>query len=169
MQLRLEKREVYAIFKDSRRAFNSIPHARLWYKLHNLGISTTLINVVKSHYAQATIQVNSRNALSEEFEITEGVLQGESFSPLLFLLCMADLVDYFRAKGLEGLNIDGIHDRVMLLYADDTVIPAHTHIDLARKLKVLGEYCEKNGLTVNMSKTNIIVFENGGRPKDTKP
>lgn len=35
LQLRLGQREVYAIFVDFRRAFDSIPHSRLWSKLCN--------------------------------------------------------------------------------------------------------------------------------------
>lgn len=122
LQLRLGQREVYAIFVDFRRAFDSIPHSRLWYKLHTLGISAKLLRIIKSLYEQATVRVRSRNVLSEEFQVTEGVLQGESLSPLLFLLFISDFEKYFRSKGLEGLNIDGLNGILMLLYADDTVI-----------------------------------------------
>ncbi|XP_046605008.1 uncharacterized protein LOC124297740 [Neodiprion virginianus] len=128
-----------------------------------------MTKIIKSLYDQATIQVRSRNAFSNEFAVTEGVLQGESLIPLLFLLYIADFEDFFRQRGLEGLNIDGIHDIVMLLYTDDTVILAQSQTDLAKKLRVLGEYCAENGLTVNSIKTSIIIFKNGGHPKALDP
>lgn len=169
LQLRLGKREVYAIFVDFKRAFDSIPHGRLWSKLCSLGVSRKMLNIIRSLYDQASMQVKSRNTLSNEFQVTEGVLQGESLSPLLFILYISDFEDFFRGKGLEGLNIDGYTDPLMLLYADDTVIFAHSHIDLERKLKALGEYCDLNGLTVNISKTNIMIFKNNGKPKSMEP
>lgn len=55
---------------------------------------------------------------------------------------------------------------MLFLYADDTVIFAHSHIDLHLKLKALDEYCEANGLTVNALKTKIVIFKASGRVKD---
>ncbi|XP_068994228.1 uncharacterized protein [Neodiprion pinetum] len=54
----------------------------------------------------------------------------------------------------------------MLLYADDTVIFAHSPIDLLRKLRVLEEYCDANGLTVNKLKTKIVTFKAARRTRD---
>lgn len=147
LQLRLGGREVYTIFVDFKRAFDSIPHAKLWLKLFNLGISTKQIKIIKSLYEQATVQVKNRGLFSNEFEVTEGVLQGESLSPLLFLLYLADIENFFRDKGLEGINIDGVNDLLMLMYADDTVLLAHSHVDMHRKLKVLTEYCDKRAVS----------------------
>lgn len=53
----------------------------------------------------------------------------------------------------------------MILYADDTVILAHSQINIARKLKALEEYCAQNGLEVHSSKTKIVIFKTGGKPK----
>ncbi|CAG5075126.1 Protein of unknown function [Cotesia congregata] len=53
-----------------------------------------------------------------------------------------------------------------ILYADDTVIFAHSHIDLLRKLRALKEYCDLNQLTVNKAKTKILVFKAAGRIRD---
>ena len=36
---------------------------------------------------------------------------------------------------------------------------------LQRQLNILNEFCIKYGLNVNLKKTNIIVFRNGGQTK----
>lgn len=165
LQLRLGEREVYVVFVDFKRAFDSIPHDKLWAKLYNLGISVKIIRIIKSLYDHAKVRVKCRGLLSEEFEVSEGVLQGESLSPLLFLLYLADIEKKFRDSGLCGVNIDGSNDLLMLMYADDTVVLAHSHVDLQRKLAALRDYCDENGLTVNTAKTKIMVCKAGGRPR----
>lgn len=98
--------------------------------------------------------------------MSEGVLQGESLRPDLFLLYLADIEFFFRSRGLAELNVDGFlyyTDILTLLY--DTIILAHLHVDLGRKLEALEEYCLLNSLEVNANKTKIIVFKSGGKPK----
>jgi len=67
-----------------------------------------------------------------------------------------------------GVSINHLADCLMLLYADDTVILAHSPGDLRRKLCILAEYCDPNSLTVNAGKTKIMVFSRGGRRNDSK-
>lgn len=93
--------------------------------------------------------------------MSEDVLQGEPLRPDLFLLFLADIESFFRSR---GLNVDGFlyyTDILTLLYADDTIILAHLHVDLGRKLEILEEYC----LFLEANKTKIIIFKSGGKPK----
>lgn len=96
-------REIYGIFVDFKRAFDSIRHARLWEKLHFLRASNKFIHTVKSLYDQASIEVRSGIDLSHRFDVTESVLQGESLSPDLFLLFLG--VNYsLEIKALLALT-----------------------------------------------------------------
>ncbi|XP_015123886.1 uncharacterized protein LOC107045970, partial [Diachasma alloeum] len=97
--------------------------------------------------------------------IRKGVLQGETLSALLFILYISDFEKFLGDRNLYGLNIDGITDILMLHYADDTVILVDSHIKLERVLKILAEYCDLNGLSVNVSKTKIMVFKKSGRTR----
>ena len=47
---------------------------------------------------------------------------------------------------------------LVLLYEDDTVIMAENECAMQRNLYLLNEYCNCNGLTVNIRKTKIMVF-----------
>lgn len=53
----------------------------------------------------------------------------------------------------------------MLLYADDIDVAMvyDTIGRLQRQLKIMSEVCSKYGLTINMSKTNAIIFKIRGR------
>lgn len=99
------------------------------------------------------------------FEVTEGVLQREILSPILFILYLHDIVDFFRSRGAQGIQTNNVYDLLMLLYADDLVIRARTINDLKKTLKILEEYCTRNFLTVNITKTKILHFRKGGPRK----
>ena len=49
------------------------------------------------------------------------------------------------------------------MYTDDIALIADTSAELQRKLKALESFCEKWGMEVNLVKTKIIVFRNGGK------
>ena len=49
------------------------------------------------------------------------------------------------------------------MYADDIALIAYTSVELQRKLKALESFCQKWGMEVNLAKTKIIVFRNGGK------
>ena len=51
---------------------------------------------------------------------------------------------------------------MLLLFADDLALIADTSIDLQRRLNCLEKYCNKWNMKLNMDKSNIVVFKNGG-------
>ena len=49
----------------------------------------------------------------------------------------------------------------VLLYADDTIIISESAADLQKSLNAYSEYCKLWKLTVNSSKTKILIFSSG--------
>ena len=82
-------------------------------------------------------------------------------SPLPFSLFLNDIEVTFIQNGLEGLDIDTFK-LFMLLYADDIVIFANSAEQLQESLNMLSDYCRRWKLTVNVSKTKVMVFGKGG-------
>ena len=50
----------------------------------------------------------------------------------------------------------------LLLFADDIVMFSSTIPGLQKQIHVLESYCDESKLTVNMDKTKVVVFKNGG-------
>lgn len=162
IQARFKGVSSYALFVDFKRAFDSVPHNRLWEKLNQLGLSSKILNLLVNFYSNTHMRVRCSGNLSSPINITEGVLQGEILSPLLFSLYISDIVKYLKQKGAEGLFIDSC-EITLLMYADDIVLVASTEVKLRRILKILEEYCKINGLTVNTTKTKILIIRSTGR------
>lgn len=168
VHLRLTKGSLFAIFVDFRRAFDSVIHSLLWETLYKNGVSTKIIRLIRNLYGNAKAKVKIGNTLSAPIDITEGVLQGDALSPFLFALFINDIEEFFRKSGMTGVNIDGITELLMLLFADDIVILSKSPLDVQHKLNILEAYARYKGLSVNIDKTKILIFHRG-RPQKLKP
>ena len=66
-------------------------------------MSNKIINIIKDLYTKANMAVKNKEGLSEKHNINKGVLQGETMSPMLYSLYIADL-----GKCLEDEDIRGV-------------------------------------------------------------
>lgn len=153
-----EKKKTYAFFVDFKAAFDNISRNLMLYKLYELGLSYKLTKIIESAYQRTETAVWTGNELSEYFNTNSGVKQGCLLSPLLFTLYVNDIHDSLGG----GIMVDDINIRV-LLYADDIVILAEDKDVLQRMIYNLEDYCVKWNLIVNLAKSKIMVFRNGGR------
>lgn len=151
-------KKVYAFFVDFKAAFDCVPRQALFYKLSKIGVSTKFLRLLSEIYKGTFSAVWYGEDLSAYFETYSGVKQGCLISPLLFALFLDDLHDELEG----GLIIDGVKIRI-LLYADDIVILADNPTVLQRMITNLERYCKEWNMTVNMDKSEIVVFRQGGK------
>jgi hypothetical protein len=71
---------------DFTRAFDSVCHSKLIFKLSMLGIGGSLLAVLNSYLENRTQQVKLDNMLSSTRNIISGVPQGSVLGPILFVL-----------------------------------------------------------------------------------
>ena len=83
---------------------------------------------------------------------TNGVLQGDPISPLLFNITIADITKVIHSPSVT-----------MYLYVDDIVIGSPNRTDLQTTIDSLEEYAEENNLLINTDKTVQMIFRKGGR------
>ena len=151
-------------FIDLKRAFDSVNREALWYKLFNMGLRGKVLNIFCSMYASVKSCVKHCNTFSDFFDVSVGVIQGQTSSPALFALFLEDLELYLQDSNSCGLTLIETCF-IILLFADDMVILGNSKEDLQHSLDLLYAYCSKWGLEVNISKTKIIVFRKRGRVK----
>ena len=160
--------KLFCAFVDFTKAFDYVVRDVIWYKLIRLGVRGKILNVIMSMYKRVKSKVKVNNDISIGFECNLGVRQGECLSPFLFAMYVNDLEHEFQLKGGEGIDI-GMLKIFILLYADDITIFASSAEELQTNLNMLSEYCSRNKLIVNTSKTKIMVFRRGGiLPRDMK-
>lgn len=80
-------------------------------------------------------------------------------SALLFILYVSDLEMFLRSRGVRGVSVNNTEEILLLMYADDLVLLAYSKIEMQKILNHLELYCNEKGLTVNVKKSNLVIFK----------
>lgn len=154
---------LFCTFVDFKQAFDKVDHNVLWQKLANFGLSGKLLRILMHFYGQAQVRVSHGNCCTDPINITNGVLQGDCLSPLLFALLVSDFEQFLRQENVDGIGIGPRWEIRCLFYADDLVLLARNLPQMQGALRGLASFCDVNQLTVNTAKTKVIFF----RKRDT--
>ena len=158
-----KKGRFYVLFIYFSKAFDTIPHSLLWYKLIKTGVHGKVLTVLQSMYSQLKSCVRTPAGLTEYFDCTIGTRQGCMLSPFLFTLYIGELVDQMRGAGCQGIYVnEDVSNVFMLMYADDIATCADTKPRLQNMIDQVFEYCRHWGMKVYLLKTKILVFRRGG-------
>jgi hypothetical protein len=147
----------YLYFVDFRKAFDTVWHDGLWFRLAQEGITGKPWRIIREIYGKSYTQVRVGDKLTEPVKSERGVRQGCPLSPVLFNIFIDLLSQELRASGY-GEGIDELHS---LLYADDVVILADTPERLQELIAVVNKFCQQWRMDINLTKSKAMVV---GKP-----
>ena len=154
-------------FIDFKKAFDSIHRGKMMRILKAYGIPPNLLQAIKKMYTNTKAKVISPDGETESFDITAGVLQGDTLAPFLFII----VLDYALRKAMDGKEDDlGFtitprrsrrHPKEVLAdldFADDIALLSD-EIEQAQELLLRVEReCKKVGLGLNAKKTKSLAY-----------
>jgi hypothetical protein len=150
----MAREELFAVFVDFSKAFNLLNRNILMAKVHDLsGQRHSLTRLIGNMLANNSVRINVGTTISTEIPQTNGVLQGDLPSPLLFNLATIDVVSAIQ-KGNRDVNA--------YIYADDIVILSNLHQEIQSALDDLSQWSRANEFHINKEKTVTMVFQKGG-------
>lgn len=144
------KNSVGMLTLDIEKAFDSVWHDALIHKLMAYGFPIYIIKIIQSFLKDRCFVVKIGTDQSNNYNITAGVPQGSSLSPILYNLFIADIP--------KPENCD------MALYADDTALissspnPTTILTNLEYGFLNIQDYYYKWKIKINGEKTKAIFF-----------
>ena len=142
---------------DFQKAFDSLEISFLLRALKYFGFKTDFIRWIEIFYTNISSSVTNNGHMSQCFNLTRGVRQGDPLSPYLFILAVECLSAALKFHpGINGVRIDGSEYLITQLADDTTLILDGSETSLENSLNVFRNFQECSGLQINMEKTQAI-------------
>jgi hypothetical protein len=155
--------KLYAAFIDFRKAFDLVDRNCLWNILKKHGISGRMYRAITSMYTVVKSKVRVGGELTETFLCPRGLKQGDVCSPILFSFLINVLADDISQNGRHGISLTpDLLQLFIMLFADDVVLFSYSVVGLQHQLNILRDNAKKLNLFVNMDKSKVVIFRNGG-------
>lgn len=174
-KVREKNQELYMVFIDLTKAFDTVNRATLWKILKKLGIPDNMLKVITSFHEGMKASVVSNGDSSEHFNVTNGTKQGCVMAPVLFALFFSVMLKHAFADVDTGVKFQfrtsgGIfnHQRFKaktllrraiirdLLFADDAALVATSLEEAQHLVDRFSAACKAFGLTISIKKTEVI-------------
>ena len=133
------------VFVDLQKAFDTVEHSILLDKLYHYGLRGVSNDWLKSYLTNRQQHVTVLGSKSHKRTIIHGVPQGSVLGPLLFLIYINDL-----PKSIKSSEV--YH------FADDNTSLKKLNKNINHDLKLLCEWLRANKISLNSSKTELILF-----------
>ena len=147
------------VFIDLQKAFDTVNHQILCDKLAYYGFRGKYLNLIKSFLNNRKQFVSMNGFESSKLNITCGVPQGSTLGPLLFLIYLNDL-----RFCLNKSSSNHFADDTYLIYASKKVKTLETDLDI--DLKTTSEWLKANRLSLNIKKSQLIIFHSKSKKVD---
>ncbi|VEN37907.1 unnamed protein product [Callosobruchus maculatus] len=145
-------------FIDYNKAFDFVNWSRLWEILNKMSVPDHLINLIKNLYLESTAVVKIEDMMSKDFHPQRGVRQGCILSATLFNIYGEAIMRNCLDEWEGGILVGG--EKISnLRYADDTTIFAATEEEMATLLSRIEQESAKFGLTINKTKTKLMIVD----------
>lgn len=147
------KQYAVGIFLDLKKAFDTVDHKLLIKKLQRYGITGIALTWLSSYLENRKQYVEIQNNKSQLLQVICGVPQGSVLGPLLFNLYINNICEVSQIVET-------------ILFADDTnLLCCGENLEklldtMEKEVSRMKIWFDENKLTLNLSKTKFIIFEN---------
>ena len=139
------------VFIDLKKAFDTVDHKIILHKLEHYGFRGVINKWFSSYLDGRTQTTQIGSYISNKQNTTCGVPQGSVLGPLLFLIYINDI-----QESSDKLKLFLFADDTNALYADKNLKSLESTVN--QELCKLFDWLTANKLTLNIKKTNFVIF-----------
>jgi hypothetical protein len=141
---------------DIKKAYDTVPGAVLKPALRRIGVPEQLITLIKSMNQDMYIQVQHFYGLTKPFPQTNGLPQGDKYSPTLWLILYDPLLTRIAAETV-GYTLTQNIRITHLGFADDLKLLSHNSEDTQKQLDITSSFLNFHTMKVNPDKTVVAI------------
>ena len=156
LSIQEKKKKAYVAFLDVKKAFDTVWHEGLLFKLCQFGFPRYIWIIIHNWYRGSSSAVIWNSQTSRYFPIQQGVRQGAILSPLLYSIFVNDLLHQLSSSG-HGVSIGGVFCGSPM-YADDLALIAESNTALQAMLNLVYNFSLEWHYQLNALKSAVLVF-----------
>ena len=154
-----KKRQVDYLVLDFAKAFDTVPHQRLLYKLHFYGIRNNTLLWIQNWLTARTQRVVVDGNSSDKVKVNSGVPQGTVLGPLMFLIYINDVNEQISSE--------------VKLFADDCLLfreiaNKNDNAILQKDLNTLVKWSDTWQMSFNIVKCSVLTMSRTEEPNKYK-
>ena len=153
--------QLQLLMLDLNKAFDRISHEYIYYLLKKINVGKYMRRLILSTVTQLRASVILNNFQSPSFKINIGILQGLSFSPVLFNICLEPFF-HKLTRATQGLSLQlSKHINLQIQYqsfADDINIYMNQPEEQQNVLRELRHFEIATNSKISEEKTNLYYY-----------
>ena len=145
---------------DFRKAFDLVPHDWVLYCLQHFGVHKQLCSFIQSSMDLWATTLYIKDTSYGSIQIQRGIFQGDSLSPLFFVLSLIPLSFLLCSSGKDyQLTKDCMVNH--LLYMDDIKLLGKNDDELASLVSVVSVFAKDICMSFGLNKCNCVSLRRG--------
>ena len=146
---------------DYRKAYDMLPHSWIIECLETFKINNKTTKLLEKAMKSWRVQLTCNTETIGEVEIKRGIFQGDSLSPLLFVIAMIPLTRILR-KAKPGYEMTTEKTKVNhLMYMDDVKLYGKNRIEIESLIQTVRIYSSDISMEFGLEKCASIILKRG--------
>jgi len=145
---------------DYKKAYDMIPHSWIIESLEFTNVADNVIKFIKRSMKSWNVNLSSNGEFLANVKIKRGIFQGDSLSPLLFVVCLIPLTQILRKVkcGYALKNGDKLNH---LLFMDDLKLFAKDEREINGLLSTVQIFSNDIQMEFGIKKCGVLVMKRG--------
>ena len=146
---------------DYKKAYDMVPHSRIIQCFDLFGVAENIKSLLVNSMEKWKVMLCSGNSKLGEVEIKRGIFQGDSLSPLVFVLALI-LLSLILRKAKTAYEFSGSKEKINhLLFMDDFKLYSQSEKGLDSLVQAVRVFSEDIGMEFGIEKCATLVMEKG--------
>ena len=150
---------------DYKNAYDMVPHSCILESLELVQVSDSILKFIKRSMAKWQTELTSCGESLEKVNIGRGIFQGDSLSPLLFLICRITLT-HVLCKAKARYTLGGGEKINHLLFMDDLKLYGKSENEIKGLVSTVEVFIQDIDMKFGIKKCGVIIM-NRGKVKST--